>query len=57
MAKRYLVMDFLEVIVQVDFVGVLLATAIADVLLETLVNHLNVATPEKVKKNTLTYVL
>jgi len=50
-------MDFLEVIVQVDFVGVLLATAIADVLLETLVNHLNVATPEKVKKNTLTYVL
>ncbi len=41
----YLVVDFLEVIVQVNFVGILLAAAVTDVLLEALVNHLHVATP------------
>jgi hypothetical protein len=49
-AKRYLVVDFLEVIVQVNFAGVLLATAITDVLLETLVNHFHVTTPAKVQQ-------
>ncbi len=38
-------------IVQVNFAGVLLATAITYVLLETLVNHFHVATPAKVQQH------
>ena len=38
-----LVVDLLQVVVEVDLVGVLLATAVADELLQALVNDLNVA--------------
>ena len=38
-----LVVDLLQVVVEVDLVGVLLAPAVADELLQALVNDLNVA--------------